>query len=113
MLFDLQGKRKRVVQVTYLGLAVLMGAGLVFFGVGSGSISGGLFDAISGKDSNSTDISSTVKSRINKDHKALLVNPKNQAALEDLVRSYYQVATDDADANTGAFGDVGKADLAK
>src|SRR4051794_26872948 len=112
MLFDLQGKRKRVVQVTYLGLAVLMGAGLVFFGVGSGSISGGLFDAISGKDSSSGGgISSTVKARINRDNKALQLSPKNQAALEDLVRSYYQLATDDADANTGAFGDVGKANL--
>ena len=49
MLFDLQGKRRRVVQGTYLVLAILLGGGLVLFGVGSGNISGGLFDAITGK----------------------------------------------------------------
>src|SRR3954454_23661995 len=112
MLFDLQGKRKRVVQVTYLGLAVLMGAGLVFFGVGSGSVSGGLFDAITGKDSNSSSNNSAVNSRIKHDQNALKLNPKNQTALADLVRAHYQLATDDADPNTGAFGTHGKQELA-
>ena len=41
MLFDLKGKRKRLVQVVYLGLAILFGGGLVLFGVG-GNVSGGL-----------------------------------------------------------------------
>ena len=113
MIFDLQGKRRRLVQATYLILAILMGGGLVLFGVGSGSISGGLFDAITGKDSNGGSVNSTVKNRINKDNKALKVNPKNQTALADLVRSYYQLATDDADANTGAFGPDGKRSLAQ
>src|SRR6188472_169767 len=48
MLFDLRGKgRRRTVQVIYLGLAILMGGGLVLFGIG-GATSGGLFDAING-----------------------------------------------------------------
>src|SRR2546427_7007516 len=47
MLFDLKGKRKRVVQVTYVALAVLFGGSLVLFGTGS-SVSGGLIDAITG-----------------------------------------------------------------
>src|SRR4051812_50141901 len=48
MLFDLRGKgRRRTVQVIYLGLAILMGGGLVLFGIG-GTTSGGLFDAING-----------------------------------------------------------------
>ena len=34
MLFDLRGRRRRAVQGTYLMLAVLMGGGLVLFGVG-------------------------------------------------------------------------------
>jgi hypothetical protein len=114
MLFDLQGKRRRLVQATYLILAILMGGGLVLFGVGSGDISGGLFDAITGKDSNSgSAVNSTVNNRIKKDQKALRLNPKNQAALADLVRSHYQLATDDADVNTGAFGTSGKAQLEK
>jgi hypothetical protein len=113
MLFDLQGKRRRVVQVTYLTLAILMGGGLVLFGVGSGDISGGLFDAISGNDSGSGSANSTVKNRIKRDEKKLQVNPKDTTALADLVRSHYQLATDDADANTGAFGTEGKVELAK
>jgi hypothetical protein len=114
MIFDLQGKRRRLVQGTYLVLAILMGGGLILFGVGSGNISGGLFDAITGKDSNSGGaVNSAVNSRIKRDQKALQLNPNNQAALEDLIRSHYQLATDDADVNTGAFGATGKEELAK
>jgi hypothetical protein len=113
MLFDLQGKRRRLVQGTYLVLAILLGGGLVLFGVGSGSISGGLFDAITGNNSNSSSINGTVNNRIKRDQKALQLNPKNQAALEDLIRSHYQLATDDANANTGQFGQQGKQELLK
>ena len=45
MLFDLRGRgRRRAVKIIYLGLAILLGGGLVFFGVG-GNVQGGLFDA--------------------------------------------------------------------
>lgn len=45
MLFDLRGRgRRRTVQVIYLGLALLLGGGLVLFGIG-GDVQGGLFDA--------------------------------------------------------------------
>ena len=48
MLFDLRGRgRRRTVQVIYLSLAILMGGGLVLFGIGGGT-NGGLFDAIGG-----------------------------------------------------------------
>ncbi|HEX4733450.1 MAG TPA: hypothetical protein VH247_03475 [Thermoleophilaceae bacterium] len=114
MLFDLQGKRRRLVQATYLILAILMGGGLVLFGVGSGNISGGLFDAITGKDSNSnSSVNSTVNKRIERDQAALKLNPNSEAALADLIRAHYQLATNDADANTGAFGNTGKQELAK
>src|SRR4051794_10019067 len=114
MLFDLQGKRRRLVQATYLILAVLMGGGLVLFGVGSGDISGGLFDAITGKDSNSnSSANSAVTKRINRDEQALKLNPKNEAALADLIRMHYQLAANDTDANTGAFGTEGKGELQK
>jgi hypothetical protein len=114
MLFDLQGKRRRVVQVTYLILAILLGGGLVLFGVGSGDISGGLFDAITGKDSSSnSSVNSAAQKRIERDQKALKLNPNAQGALADLVRAHYQLATDDADPNTGVFGADGKKELAK
>jgi hypothetical protein len=107
MLFDLQGKRRRVVQATYLILAVLMGGGLVLFGIGSGDISGGLFDALTGKSGNSGG-NEIVKKRIDTQKKALQASPGNTAALTTLVRSYYQLATDDADTQTGQFGVAGK-----
>ena len=47
MLFDLRGRRRRAVQATYLTLAVLMGGGLVLFGIGS-DVSGGLLDVFKG-----------------------------------------------------------------
>ena len=48
MLFDLRGRgRHRTVQIVYTTLAVLMAAGLILFGVGSG-LAGGLIDAING-----------------------------------------------------------------
>ena len=45
MLFDFRGRgRRRTVQVIYLSLAILMGGGLVLFGIG-GDVQGGLLDA--------------------------------------------------------------------
>ena len=46
MLFDLRGRgRRRAVRVIYIGLALLMGVGLVGFGIGGGFGGGGLFSA--------------------------------------------------------------------
>ena len=54
MLFDLRGRgRRRTVQVIYLTLAILMGGGLVLFGIGGGT-NGGLFDAIGGNGGSAT-----------------------------------------------------------
>ena len=53
MLFDLRGSgRRTTVKVVYVTLAILMGGGLVLFGIG-GSVSGGLIDAITQSDSTS------------------------------------------------------------
>src|SRR3954465_1265706 len=62
MLFDLKGKRRRFVQATYLSLAVLMGGGLVLFGIGGGT-NGGLLDTIRGKGSRSTSSDNTPTTR--------------------------------------------------
>ena len=51
MLFDLRGRgRRRTVQAIYLSLAILMGGGLVLFGIGSDQ-SGGIVDAVVGEGS--------------------------------------------------------------
>lgn len=103
MLFDLKGKRKRLVQVVYLMLAVLMGGGLVLFGIG-GDVSGGLFDAFSDRQGSGNDI---VDERIEKNEDKVAANPMDEAALKALVRDWYSLSVDEADPNTGQFTDEG------
>ncbi len=109
MLFDLKGKRRRVVQVTYLTLAVLMGGGLVLFGIG-GEVQGGLFDAFSDGDSNSSN-NPIVERRLESAQERLRANPNDRAALADLTRARFQLAGDDADPNTGLYGPNARPDL--
>jgi len=90
MLFDLRGRRRRAVQGTYLMLALLMGGGLVLFGVGS-SVSGGLIDAFKGGGGPSGD--SALQARIDRQEKRLETSPRNQVVLQSLVRDYYSQAT--------------------
>src|SRR4029078_2135841 len=90
MLFDLRGRRRRAVQVTYLLLALLMGGGLVLFGVG-GDVSGGLLDAFKGGGGSSGD--SALQDQIEKQEKRLQAHPQNEALLQALVRNYYAPAT--------------------
>lgn len=99
MLFDLQGKRRRVVQATYLGLAILMGGGLVLFGIGSGA-SGGVFDIFS--DSNGGGGNDVVEERIEKNEDRVKANPQAVAAHKELVRDYYSLAVAQA-SDQGVF----------
>ncbi|MBX5469584.1 MAG: hypothetical protein IRZ21_06770 [Thermoleophilaceae bacterium] len=101
MLFDLKGKRRRAVQGTYLVLALLMGGGLVLFGIGGGT-NGGLWDAITGSSGGSQG-NQLVEKRIDKAKTRLAADPRNQGALTSLVRDEYTLATEDADPQTGAF----------
>jgi tetratricopeptide (TPR) repeat protein len=111
MLFDLRGKRRRTVQITYVGLALLMGVGLVGFGVGSGA-SGGLADLFGGGGGGST-ANKTIDKRIDRAEKALRLNPKDQVAMVTLVRSHYALASADTNQQTGQFGKDGKKELVK
>src|SRR5204862_5861190 len=78
MLFDLRGAgRRRTVQGIYLGLAILMGGGLVLFGVG-GNVGGGLLDAVKGNGSGSS--SNTFEKRVQRLEKQLRINPQNAGA---------------------------------
>jgi len=53
MLFDLRGRgRRTTVRGVYLALAILMGGGLILFGVGTGVGGGGLLNAFGGGGSN-------------------------------------------------------------
>jgi hypothetical protein len=91
MLFDLRGKRRRAVQATYLTLAVLMGGGLVLFGIG-GDVQGGLVDAFKGGDDSGSDVGGAVEERNDKNRERLRANPRNATVLADLVRGEFQLA---------------------
>src|SRR3954471_383040 len=109
MLFDLKGKRRRTVQGVYLMLAILMGVGLVAFGIGSG-VNGGLSDLFSGGGgSNKAD--ATIQKKIDTAEKQLQTNPANSAALAEVIRGHYQLATAQSDPNTNQFSEDASDDL--
>jgi hypothetical protein len=109
MLFDLRGRRRRAVQATYLTLAVLMGGGLVLFGIG-GDVSGGLFDAIGG-DSSGGDVNSQLNKRIERQEDRLKADPANAAVLAELVRLNYQAASAQIPSGTSTVPDEAKDEL--
>ena len=114
MLFDLRGRgRRRAVQAIYLTLAILMGGGLIFFGIG-GNTSGGLFDAIGGNNSTQS-TSDTFSKRVALYQKQVEAQPKNEIAWANLARARFQQAGtgDFYDQGTGTFTDKGKAELRK
>jgi hypothetical protein len=112
MLFDLRGRgRRRFVQAIYLGLAILMGGGLVLFGVG-GATSGGLLDAFK-SNSGSQSVSDTFKKRITGAETAVRNRPADPKAWAELTRVRYQQAGtgDGFDQVNGVFTNKGKAEL--
>jgi hypothetical protein len=109
MLFDLRGRgRRRAVQAIYLSLAILMGGGLVLFGVG-GATSGGLLDAFK-TGSGQTNVSDVFKKRVDAAEKAVKVRPADARAWGELTRVRYLDASsgDGVDQNQGVFTDKGK-----
>ena len=112
MLFDLRGRgRRRTVQVIYLSLAILMGGGLVLFGIG-GATSGGLIDAIQGN-SSTTSGTDTFQKRVDALEKRTQANPQDKAAWAQLAGLRFQLAGSGAnyDQATQVYTDKGKAEL--
>jgi hypothetical protein len=82
MLFDLRGRgRRRTVKVIYGGLALLIGAGLVFFGVGAGVGGGGLLNSLTGSEGSN---SASFSAQIDKYKKLTEKQPNNVYAWEQL-----------------------------
>jgi hypothetical protein len=89
MLFDLQSRgRKGFIKVLYLGLAILMGGGLVLFGIGTGG-PGGLADIFTGDGASTSSQVSTFEKRATR---AVRLNPQDPGAWADLARARYQTA---------------------
>lgn len=82
MLFDLRGRRKRVIQVIYVILAVLMAASLLVIGM-----PGGLNPFSSGGSVVSQDAADLALKRANNLEAKLQANPKNENAQVELIRA--------------------------
>jgi hypothetical protein len=107
MLFDLRGRgRRRTVQAIYLSLAILMGGGLVLFGIGSDQ-SGGLFDAFSGDNAGGSATESLDK-QIDGQLAKTRANPKDAAAWAALAVARFRRAGLDGVQQDGTYTDDGK-----
>jgi tetratricopeptide (TPR) repeat protein len=90
VLFDLRGKRRRLVQVVYATLAVLFLVGFVGFSIGTGNSPGGLFDAIGlGGNSGGGSLSGQFDDQIDDANAQLAKDPNDPAALLKLSKYEY------------------------
>src|SRR5271156_1384492 len=86
MLFDLRGRhRKRAVRVIYTGLALLIGLGLVGFGIGGGFGGGG--GLLNAANSNEGSSSASFSNQIKKYEKLTKEQPTNASAWENLANA--------------------------
>ena len=113
MLFDLRGSgRRRAVKIVYVTLALLMGGGLVLFGIGGGgALSGGLLDAIT--ESNNSGGSSSdryVKAEAAATAKAR-ANPQDAELWAAVARARFNLASASYDQNTGQYSAEGQQEL--
>ena len=113
MLFDLRSRgRRRTVQGVYLGLAILMGGGLVLFGVGAGNGLGGLLNAFNGGGSSSGQ-KAVVSQQEQQAIKQTQQSPNDPAAWANLLQARWTSAGQGANYNssTGQFTKSGLNEL--
>jgi tetratricopeptide (TPR) repeat protein len=92
VLFDLRSAgRRRTVKLVYLGLAILMGGGLILFGIG-GNLNGGLVDAVTGNGGGGGNGTDRLEQRAQAAQAAVRSNPRDPAAWLALARARAQVA---------------------
>lgn len=97
MLFDLRGRgRRRTVQAVYASLAILMGGGMVFFGVGGSGV--GLFNA--DENGGATGGTNVLAKKLKAAEKRVEKTPRDPAAWAELARQRYQNAGYDNNTNT-------------
>ena len=113
MLFDLRSRgRRRTVQGVYLVLALLMGGGLVLFGVGAGNGFGGLLDAFKGGSSNNA-----AKATVSQAEKDALrqtqLRPSDPTAWAGLTQARFDSAgqAGNFDTTTNSYTSSGKHEL--
>jgi len=113
MLFDLRSRgRRRTVQGVYLFLAILLGGGLVLFGVGAGNGLGGLLNAFNGGGSTSGQ-KAVVSAQEEQAIKQTQATPSDPAAWANLLQARWTSAGQGANFNssTGQFTKSGLNEL--
>jgi hypothetical protein len=107
MLFDLRGRgRRRTVRVLYTGLALLMGVGLVGFGIGGGFGGGGLLSSISKEGEGG---GNSFSSQVAKYRKLTQKQPQSVSAWENLAKSLlHQAGAEEVVTSTGEVTSKGK-----
>jgi hypothetical protein len=106
MLFDLRGRgRRRAVKVIYIGLAVLIGVGLVGFGIGGGFGGGGLLTAAN---NNGGANSASFADQIKKYRKLTQTQPNNLDAWEKLTAAQLHEAGGEAYVSNGQLTPQGR-----
>lgn len=110
MLFDTHSPgRRRAVQIIFAMLALLMGGGLVLFGIGSNQQGGGLADIGSNGEVN---VVKQAEKQAEQAQEALAANPKDEAAAAKLALAKFTVAANDAwDPQTGKVKEDGQAKI--
>jgi predicted Zn-dependent protease len=115
MLFDLRGRgRRRTVQGVYLGLALLMGGGLVLFGVGAGNGFGGILNAFTGNGSGNNQ-TAVVSQQERAALRAVKLAPNNPAGWATMVQARWTAAGqgNNFNATTGQFTAAGRNKLSQ
>ncbi len=114
MLFDLRGRgRRRTIKIVYITLALLMGGGLVLFGIGGGgAMQGGLVDAITGTSGGDVG-AERFEQREQAALRATQADPKDADAWAELARVRVQIAGigENFDPNSAQYTESGKAKL--
>ncbi|MEA2217081.1 MAG: hypothetical protein QOK19_2642 [Solirubrobacteraceae bacterium] len=107
MLFDLRGRgRRRTVKVLYIGLALLIGVGLVGFGVGGGLGGGGILNATNNNEGSG---GASFASKIKKYEKLTRTQPSNPANWEQLAKNLlHEAGNEGYTSSTGAPTSKGK-----
>jgi predicted Zn-dependent protease len=114
MLFDLRSRgRRRTVQAVYLGLALLMGGGLVLFGVGAGNGFGGILNAFTGNGSGNNQ-KQVVSAQETQALRQTQANPNDPTGWANLLQARWTNAGQGSnyDTATGTFTAAGKKELA-
>jgi tetratricopeptide (TPR) repeat protein len=111
MLFDLRGRgRRRTIQGIYLLLAIILGGGLILFGVGTGGGGGGLLNAFNPSGGSSA-AKSYVSQQTKNAEKQTKLDPSNPQAWASLTQARYDDASQGFDQSTESYTSEGKADL--